>query len=193
MIINIIMFIATYLAEGRGNYIMNMFALYAPGSARFRLWQPLTYMFMHGGFFHIFFNMYTLVIFGNIVERMIGSKKFLTFYIISGLGAAALHIAMTSLFGGSMAPMVGASGAVYGVLVAYAILFPDSRMTLIFPPVTLKARSMVLVFVGIEMLTGVTGTMEGIAHFAHLGGMLAGFLMIYYWKKRGTLFDREDF
>lgn len=137
--------------------------------------------------------MYTLVIFGNIVERMIGSKKFLTFYIISGLGAAALHFAMTSLFGGSMAPMVGASGAVYGVLVAYAILFPDSRMTLIFPPVTLKARSMVLVFVGIEMLTGVTGTMEGIAHFAHLGGMLAGFLMIYYWKKRGTLFDREDF
>lgn len=192
--INIIVFVATLMAQSRGSYIMDrLFAFYAPSSPYFRIWQPVTYMFMHGGWLHIFFNMYTLVIFGGIVERMIGSRKFLIFYLLCGLGAAGLHYLVTSLIGGSLVPMVGASGAVYGVLVAYAMLFPDSRMTLIFPPVTLSAKWMVLVFVGIEMLTGVTGSMEGVAHFAHLGGMLAGYLLILYWKKRGTLFDREDF
>lgn len=191
--INIVMFVATLLAQSRGSYIMDrLFAMYSPGSPYFRFWQPVTYMFMHGGWAHIFFNMYTLSVFGCVVERMIGEKKFLIFYLVSGLGAAALHFGVTALFGGSMAPMVGASGAIYGVLVAYAMMFPDSRMTLIFPPVTLSAKGMVLVFVGIEMLTGITGTMEGIAHFAHLGGMLAGFLLILFWKRRGTLFDREN-
>lgn len=207
VIINIIMYIATALG---GDFMYRLFALYYPASQYFHWWQIITHMFMHGGFLHLFFNMYALWIFGSVVERMIGSRKFLTFYIICGLGAALLHTGvgflqaqnfMTSIADGSLTaaksymslkstPTVGASGAIYGVLIAYAMLFPQSRLTLIFPPISLKARTWVLIFVGIELLTGIAGTADGVAHFAHLGGMLVGFLMITYWRKRGTLFDR---
>lgn len=207
VIINIIMYIATALG---GDFMYRIFALYYPASQYFHWWQIFTHMFMHGGFLHLFFNMYALWIFGSVVERMIGSRKFLTFYIICGLGAALLHTGvgflqaqnfMTSIADGSLTaaksymslkstPTVGASGAIYGVLIAYAMLFPQSRLTLIFPPISLKARTWVLIFVGIELLTGIAGTADGVAHFAHLGGMLVGFLMITYWRKRGTLFDR---
>ena len=169
------------------------FALFAPGSLYFKAWQPITYMFMHGGFFHIFFNMYTLLMFGGVVEQIIGPKKFTVFYFASGLGAAALHLLISNLTGAPNIPMVGASGAIYGVLIAYAMLFPDSKMTLLFPPVTLSAKWMVVIFAGIELLTGVTGTVEGVAHFAHLGGMVVGFLLILYWKKKGSLFDRDNY
>lgn len=207
VIINIIMYIATALG---GDFMYRLFALYYPASQYFHWWQIITHMFMHGGFLHLFFNMYALWIFGSVVERMIGSRKFLTFYIICGLGAALLHTGvgflqaqnfMTSIADGSLTaaksymslkstPTVGASGAIYGVLIAYAMLFPQSRLTLIFPPISLKARTWVLIFVGIELLTGIAGTADGVAHFAHLGGMLVGFLMITYWRKKGTLFDR---
>ena len=90
-----------------------------------------------------------------------------------------------------MVPTLGASGAIYGVLIAYAMLFPDSKLTLIFPPISLSAKVWVLIFIGIELVTGLLGTADGIAHFAHLGGMLLGFLLITYWKKRGTLFNRN--
>jgi len=166
---------------------------------------------MHGGFWHIFFNMYTLLIFGSVVERIIGSRKFLLFYFICGLGAVALHLGVEHLQmlsymdnaaqGSSAAlqnieaikytPTVGASGAIYGVLMGYAMLFPESRMTLLFPPVTLSAKWMVVVFAAIELVTGVTGWSSGIAHFAHLGGMLIGWLMILWWRKRGVLFDQN--
>jgi membrane associated rhomboid family serine protease len=156
--------------------------------------------------------MYTLFIFGCVVERIIGSKKFLLFYFICGLGAVALHFGVQYLqmqsymegaaLGNAAAlqniaeikgtPTVGASGAIYGVLMGYAMLFPESRMTLLFPPVTLSAKWMVVVFAVIELFTGVTGLNAGIAHFAHLGGMLIGFLLIWYWRKQGTLFDRES-
>lgn len=193
IIINIIMFVATWFAERMMHTdIMGIFALYFPGSANFRIWQPITYMFMHGGFFHIFFNMYTLLIFGSVVEQIIGQKKYLIFYLLCGLGAAGLHILMTTVLRLPIGPMVGASGAIYGVLIAYAMLFPESKMTLLFPPVTLSAKWMVAIFAAIELFTGITGTMEGIAHFAHLGGMVVGFLLILYWKSRGVLFDRED-
>ena len=208
IIINVIIFVATLINE---EFMIGTFALFYPTSPYFHWWQVITHMFMHGGFWHIFFNMYTLLIFGCVVERIIGSRKFLLFYFICGLGAVALHLGveylqmqhfMTKAAEGAsnafqqveaikMTPTVGASGAIYGVLMGYAMLFPESKMTLLFPPVTLSAKWMVVVFAAIELLTGVTGWASGIAHFAHLGGMLIGWLMILWWRKRGILFDQN--
>lgn len=207
IIINVLVFVMTLL---RKQFMYESFALFYPASPFFHWWQYLTHMFMHGGFWHIFFNMYTLLIFGCVVERIIGSRKFLIFYFICGLGAAALHTGveylqatsyMNALADGSlqaadayarlkMTPTVGASGAIYGIILAYAMLFPQSRLTLLFPPVSLSAKWMVIIFAGIELFTGITGTADGVAHFAHLGGMLFGWMLIRYWKKKGTLFDR---
>ena len=206
IIINVIVFVASLLNQ---NFMIGTFALFYPTSVYFHWWQVVTHMFMHGGFWHIFFNMYTLLIFGCVVERILGSKKFLFFYFICGLGAVALHLGVEYLqmqsymqgaaLGNATAiqniamikntPTVGASGAIYGVLMGYAMLFPESRMTLLFPPVTLSAKWMVAIFAAIELFTGVTGISAGIAHFAHLGGMLIGWLMILSWRKRGVLFD----
>ena len=210
IIINVILFLATCLNK---SLMIGSFALFYPTSPYFRWWQVVTHMFMHGGFWHIFFNMYTLMIFGSVVERIIGSRKFLLFYFICGLGAVALHLGVEWLqmqsylegaaLGNSVAlsriaeiktiPTVGASGAIYGVLIGYAMLFPDSRMTLLFPPVTLSAKGMVIVFAAIELFTGVTGIAGGIAHFAHLGGMLIGWLLILWWRRRGILFEPDKF
>ena len=204
LIINVIMFVATLANE---DFMIRTFAMFYPVSPLFRWWQPLTHMFMHGGWWHILFNMYTLVMFGMVVERALGTKKFLILYFVTGLGAVALHTgvewldihrlaasasptAQTDIIDMLRTPMVGASGAIYGVLVAFAMLYPEARMTLIFPPVTLDAKWMVIIFVGIELLTGITGTQVGIAHFAHLGGALFGFLLILYWRKRGELWRR---
>ena len=204
LIVNVIMFVATLINE---NFMIGTFAMFYPASPLFRWWQPLTHMFMHGGWWHIFFNMYTLVMFGMVVERALGTKKFLILYFVTGLGAVALHtgaewLDMHRLLSSTdpaaaqdaldilRTPMVGASGAIYGVLVAFAMLYPEARMTLIFPPVTLDAKWMVIIFVGIELLTGITGLQMSIAHFAHLGGALFGFLLILYWRKRGELWRR---
>lgn len=204
LIVNVIMFIATLVNE---NFMVGTFAMFYPSSPFFRWWQPLTHMFMHGGFWHIFFNMYTLLMFGMVVERALGTKKFLIFYFVTGLGAVALHtgvewlevkrmiasgdpasqIAYSNLL---RTPMLGASGAIYGVLMAFAMLYPEARMTLLFPPVTLNAKWMVAIFVVLELTTGIAGTRLGIAHFAHLGGMLFGFLLILYWRKKGQLWRR---
>jgi Uncharacterized membrane protein (homolog of Drosophila rhomboid) len=105
-------------------------------------------------------------------------------------GGIDRHVAQASVIDILRPPMVGASGAIYGVLVAFAMLYPEARMTLIFPPVTLDAKWMVAIFIGIELLTGITGTQVGIAHFAHLGGALFGFLLVWYWRKRGELWRR---
>ena len=208
IIINVILFVATLVNE---NFMIGTFALFYPTSRYFHWWQVVTHMFMHGGFWHIFFNMYTLLIFGSVVERYLGPRKFLLFYFVCGLGAVALHFgvqylqlqsylegaalgnatALQQIEAIKMTPTVGASGAIYGVLMGYAMLFPESRMTLLFPPVTLSAKWMVVVFAVIELLTGVTGLASGIAHFAHLGGMLIGWLMILWWRKRGILFDKD--
>ena len=209
IILTIIVFIATLINQ---EFMTAEFALFYPTSRYFHWWQVLTHMFMHGGFWHILFNMYTLWLFGSVVENIIGSKKFLLFYFVCGLGAAGLHLGVEFLqmqsfmegaaLGNSVAlqniavikltPTVGASGAIYGVLIGYAMLFPASKMTLLFPPVTLSAKWMGIVFAAIELLTGVTGTVAGVAHFAHLGGMLIGWLMIFYWRKRGKLFDKDS-
>ncbi|MBO4635163.1 MAG: rhomboid family intramembrane serine protease [Bacteroidales bacterium] len=192
--VNVIMFVASLVNE---DFMMGTFAMFYPASPFFRWWQPVTHMFMHGGFFHILFNMYTLVMFGMVVERVLGTRKFLIFYFITGLGAVALHTGVEWLevtyLGGNLnqiiyTPMVGASGAIYGVLVAFAMLYPEARMTLIFPPITLNAKWMVIIFIAIELFTGIRGTSLGIAHFAHLGGALFGWIMVTLWRKSGKLY-----
>ena len=208
IIINILVMFMTILNQ---DYMMSRFALYYPASPNFRLWQIITHMFMHGGFWHIFFNMYTLFIFGSVLERVWGTKKFLVFYFVTGIGAALLHIAVqfieAQIYISQMAEgsrqaavaygalmdtrTVGASGAIYGVLMGYAMLFPDSVLTLIFPPVSLKAKWFVVIFAVIELFTGIKSISNiggGIAHFAHLGGMLFGWLLILYWKKRHRMY-----
>ena len=208
IIINIMVMIMTSLNE---DFMYEKFALFYPTSPFYHWWQPLTHMFMHGGFWHLFFNMYTLFIFGTHLERIWGTRKFLLFYFVTGIGAAAVHTGvewlqvqnwMAAAAAGSLAaqnaipmlkmpPPVGASGAIYGVLMGYAMLYPDSVLTLIFTPKSMKAKWFVLVFAAIELLTGVTGKGGGIAHFAHLGGLIFGFILIWYWKKRHTLYGQD--
>ena len=205
LIVNVLMFVATCISP---TVMKGLFAMAYPAASDFRWWQPLTHMFMHDGIWHILFNMYTLVMFGMVVERVLGTKKFLILFFVTGFGAVLLHTGVEYLQVRSlikeytpvpysaqqiydMIPHVlGASGAVYGVLVAFAMLYPEARMTLIFPPVTLDAKWMVAIFIGIELLTGITGAEMGVAHFAHLGGALFGFLLILYWRKRGELWRR---
>lgn len=203
IIINVIMFLATLVNE---DFMIRTFAMFFPASPLFKWWQPVTHMFMHGGFWHIFFNMYTLLMFGTMVERTIGTKKFLTFYFITGLGAVALHSgvqwiqaqhflstgAELSYWNILRTPTVGASGAIYGVLIGFAMLYPDAPLTLIFPPVTLKAKWFVIIFAVIELATGVRGVTDGVAHFAHLGGMLFGFLLLRWWRRTGRLYRRNE-
>ena len=207
--INILVMLMTMIKE---DFMYETFALFYPTSPFFHWWQPVTHMFMHGGFWHLFFNMYTLWIFGSVLERVWGAKKFLLFYFVTGLGAALVHTGVEwlevqywlmkvadGLYVGQsaidvikMTPTVGASGAIYGVLMGYAMLYPDSILRLIFPPIALKAKWFVLIFAAIELVTGMTGTGGGIAHFAHLGGLIFGFLLIIFWKKRHTLYSRMD-
>lgn len=209
IIINVLVMIMTGLRE---NFMYETFSLFYPTSPFFHWWQPVTHMFMHGGFWHLFFNMYTLYIFGTVLERVWGMKKFLLFYFVTGIGAAAVHTGvewlqmnhwMAQVAEGSVAaqaqihalkmtPTVGASGAIYGVLMGYAMLYPDSVMSLVFPPISMKAKWFVLIFAAIELFTGISGVGGGIAHFAHLGGLVFGFLLIMYWKKKRTLYSRYD-
>lgn len=205
--INIIIFVATLINE---DFMVRTFALFYPTSQFFRPWQIITHMFMHGGIWHIFFNMYALYMFGSIIERTIGQKKFLILYFVCGLGAVALHLGvqyiqaqtyMAGIANGAanaaanysalkMTPTLGASGAIYGLLIAYAMLFPNARLSLVFLPFTsMSSKTWVIIFAVIELVTGITGTVAGVAHFAHLGGMLFGWLLIRYWKKKGTLFN----
>ena len=208
IVINVLVMLMTYLNE---DFMYEKFALFYPTSPFFHWWQPVTHMFMHGGFWHLFFNMYTLYFFGRVLEERWGAKKFLIFYFVTGLGAALIHTGvewiqmhhwMNQVAEGSMAaqanihalkitPTVGASGAIYGVLMGFAMLYPDAILTLIFPPVSMKAKWFVLIFGGIELLTGITGVGGGIAHFAHLGGLIFGYLLIMYWKKKRTLYGRD--
>lgn len=185
IIINVLVAIMTFLNEG----LMSKWFALNPIYFVYKPWQLVTYMFMHGGFFHLFFNMYTLFIFGGVLERVWGTKKFLFYYFVTGVGAALIHIGVQWLTG-DFALTVGASGAIYGLLLGYAMLYPDSVMLLMFPPVRMKAKWFVLIFAGIELLLGITGTQVSVAHFAHLGGLLVGLIVIMFWKKTGKLYSR---
>ncbi len=178
LIINLIVFLATMVLEKYG-YLMitNMLALNPIGSGRFRIWQLVTYMFMHANFEHIFFNMFALWMFGYVIENYWGSRRFLFYYLVCGVGAGLCNLLVP---GWSIT--VGASGAVYGILLAFGMMFPEERIYLYFL-VPIKAKWFVIGYAVLELFAGVTGTAAGVAHFAHLGGMIFGFLLILYWRK----------
>lgn len=229
LIINIIFFIGSQLVPISYEY----FAMFFPENPSFRVWQPITHMFMHGGIMHIAFNMFALVSFGSALEHFWGGKKFLFFYISCGLGSALLHTAVNYYFfedtistltangfhkadilnilsqgkidtrwqslvsvaqfdgftSAYIGTVVGASGAIYGLLTAFAFMFPNAELALLFIPVPIKAKYFVPGLLLMDLFLGVKGTSlfggggTGIAHFAHVGGAITGFLMMWYWKK----------
>jgi membrane associated rhomboid family serine protease len=187
LIANGLVFVLQYLA---GPILFSSFALWPPASElypnapSFRPWQLLTYGFLHAGLAHLFFNMFALYMFGSDLERLFGSRFFAAYYFVSVLAAAICHLVVTSWMGAEPYPTVGASGGVYGLLLAYGIYFPNRQLMLLFPPIPMRARTFVVVFAVLELVLGVTGTAAGVAHFAHLGGMLGGYLMIRY--RRGV-------
>ena len=231
LIINVLFFIASL---SLGDLVYDLFALHYPSNPKFQLWQPLTHMFMHGDFGHIFFNMFDLYMFGTPIEQMWGRNKFIFFYLSTGFGAATLQLLLyyyqisgvsdllyleglnslsvnqffqssdlsyeiverigrdkllssLSAFNGVM---VGASGALYGVLVAFAFLFPNARLMLLFPPIPVKAKILVPLLILGDLFFGFTSYSIGpIAHFAHIGGAVTGLIMMWYWKK--NQFDKN--
>ncbi|MFP4024061.1 MAG: rhomboid family intramembrane serine protease [Thiohalospira sp.] len=249
IIINVIMLLATWvLSSSFGVELTQLFGLHYFKSDLFQPYQFVTHMFMHGGLWHLFFNMFALWMFGRVLESVWGSKRFFIYFMVTGLGAAALHtfvihLQMTSILNDIKAfnntpspealailvkdhfpeyysqvysklldgwysnpdnsnyieraqqflkelvnfrmniPTVGASGAVFGVLLAFGMLFPNTQLMLLFPPIPIKAKYFVIFYGGLELWLGLTQPGSNIAHFAHLGGMLFGFILIKYWKK----------
>jgi membrane associated rhomboid family serine protease len=178
--------IAVFLLGETGILRLDELALWPPGGfeSNFAPWQLVTYAFLHGGMAHIFFNMLGLYMFGSEVERLFGSRFYAAYYFGCVVSAALCHLAVTSWMGAPPYPTVGASGGVYGLLLAFGVYFPHRRVLLLFPPIPLPARVFVILFAALELVFGVTGTVAGVAHFAHLGGMIGGWLMIQYRRGR---------
>ena len=234
LIINAIFFVASL---SLGDLVYDFFALHYPSNPKFQYWQPLTHMFMHGDFGHIFFNMFGLYMFGTPIEQMWGRNKFIFFYLSTGFGAASLQLGLyyfqiseisellismgqtrsqiatffetrdisyvlieqigrdrlLSGLSSFNSVMVGASGALYGVLVAFAFLFPNARLMLLFPPIPIKAKVLVPLLILGDLFFGFTSYSIGpIAHFAHLGGAITGLIMMWYWKKNQFDQNRWD-
>jgi membrane associated rhomboid family serine protease len=157
------------------------------GVYRFWPWQLVTYAFLHGTFLHIFLNMYALWLFGSRLEYLWGARRFAIYYLTCVVGAALTQLVVSELAllqGTPAYPVLGASGGVFGLLLAFGLLFPETELLLLFPPIPIKAKWFVLGYGVIELFAGVTGTVEGVAHFAHLGGMLTGWLLLSYWLGR---------
>lgn len=230
IVVNVLFFLGTMTL---GDQAYQLFSLFYYENPNFQIWQPITHMFMHGGLFHIMFNMYALWAFGSPLEIQWGQKKFLFFYFSAGFGAALIHTLVnyyqvhsamdammalglspddvmtafnTNVYKGPVAdeatkelmaagytafntPAVGASGAIYGVLVAFGMMYPNAELMLIFFPVPIKAKYFIPGLILMDLFFGLSGSQLGIAHWAHLGGALFGFIMAYYWKK--SSFDRH--
>jgi membrane associated rhomboid family serine protease len=159
-----------------------LFALWPPGSGRFWPWQLVSYGFLHGDMSHLFFNMLGLWMFGSELERLWGRNRYLQMLLASVVAAALVQLLFTMITS-SGAPTVGASGGLFGLLLSFGMLFPNRVIMPLFPPIPMKARTFVMVFGGVELLFGLTGG-NGVAHFAHLGGMLGAWLMINWWRGR---------
>lgn len=159
--------------------IVSLFALW-PIGPHFRWWQLVTFAFIHGGWLHILFNMFAIFVFAPWIERFWGARRFLVYYFACTLSAALAQLAVQRLTG-SPEPTIGASGGIFGLLLAFAVLFPRERLMLLIPPIPMPAWLFVSVYAVAELIFGVTGTFGDIAHFAHLGGMLGGALMMLYW------------
>ena len=207
LIINGLFFLATLSFETLGTDLSDTLGLHFPLADTFRPYQLITYMFMHGSFMHLFFNMFALWMFGNTLENVWGPKRFLTYYLITGIGAAVCHYAVVyyemqpalNLINNSPfdyqelealkqevynAPVVvGASGSVFGILLAFGMLFPNTLLYIYFA-IPIKAKWFVVLYGGMELFSGLRGDPgDNVAHFAHLGGMLFGFILIKYWKR----------
>lgn len=189
LILNGLMFLLEMTTGGR--QLIDLFALWPLGSGSgmfdslapgFEIWQLVTYSFLHGGVFHLLLNMYALWLFGSRMEMVWGSKAFLIYYLVCVVGAGLVQLLVASQSGGAAYPTIGASGGVFGLLLAFGLTFPNERLMLLFPPVAMSAKWFVLIYGAVELYFGVTGSMAGVAHFAHLGGMLFGYLLIRYWR-----------
>jgi len=185
--------VAIFLLQMAAPAIVVPFALWPVGSARiggsqvgFEPWQLVTYAFLHGGLLHLGFNMFALYMFGGPIEQVFGGRRYTFYYFVCVVSAAIAQLAVSAMTG-TVYPAIGASGGVFGVLLAYAIYFPRNRIMLIFPPIPMPARVFVLVYAALELFFGVTGTQEGVAHFAHLGGLVGGFIVLQYWRGTGRL------
>ena len=202
LIINAIFFVATLvLGNTLGINLSHIFGLHYITSDLFKPWQIITYMFMHSSdnFGHIFFNMFALWMFGSAIENAWGGKRFLFYFLITGIGAAVCHyLVITYQMHYVWNPLlphgtfinhlniVGASGAVFGILLAFGMLFPNS-MIYLYSFIPVKAKWVVITYGAVELIYGVAGSNDGIAHFAHLGGMLFGLILILLWKKKGNI------
>lgn len=232
LLLNVAVFIAGYLLPNGHERVVDVGALWYPANAHFGAWQLVTYMFLHGGFGHIFFNMFALVSFGTILEREWGLARFLVFYFVCGVGAALVQLAINwhqfadlhaqleaaglkpafisaqlaagggepvdpkiepmlqALYDIYATPMLGASGAIYGLLVAFGCLHPNARLAIMFIPVPVAAKFVIPALLGLDLFSGVTGYSlfgAGIAHFAHLGGAAIGFLLMLLWRNRSRV------
>lgn len=220
LIINVLMLIATSVFRTKGIDLNEWIGLHYWEGSKFNVAQLITYMFQHDGFTHLFFNMFSLFMFGGLLERVFGSKRFLFYYISCGIGAAIVqelvwwltwegqfalvdaqgfvalrgaeavvygvqHGMMDSFFNSMIT--IGASGAVFGILLAFGMVFPNMPLYLMFIPIPIKAKWMVLGYGAIELFFGISGFQASVAHFAHLGGMIFGFLLLLYWKKKGVI------
>jgi membrane associated rhomboid family serine protease len=155
-----------------------------PYTPPFELWQLVTYAFLHGGFTHLLFNMFALYMFGPEIERLLGARHFLTYYIVCVLCAAIAQLIVQAYVGGPAVPTVGASGGIFGLLLAYGLAFPQRKLMLIFPPIPMPAWLFVTLYGLLELYLGFSQTNSSVAHFAHLGGMAGGFLLIFYWRSK---------
>jgi len=252
LIINALMYLGTWVLQQTGTDLSRILGLYFFESEHFMPFQYVTHMFMHGGFYHLLFNMFALFMFGRVLESVWGPKRFLVYYMLTGLGAAALHtfvlwldyssvmkaftafsntptpelfsalikdtlsqpagwvyefadkwadnpdsmayaeqgiqIARQAITASINGVTIGASGAVFGILLAFGMLFPNTELMLLFPPIPIKAKYFVIGYGALELYSGFMNSTDGIAHFAHLGGMLFGFILIKYWQKHSNRF-----
>ena len=179
--------VAIFLLQGLATQLIVPFALWPLATsgmnmgASFAPWQLVTYAFLHGSLLHLAFNMFALYMFGGALERVFGTRRYLTLYFVSVLSAAATQLAVAML-SGAIYPTIGASGGVFGLLLAYGMYFPHNRVMLLFPPIPMPARTFVVLYAVLELFLGVTGSQEGVAHFAHLGGMIGAWLLLRYWR-----------
>ena len=206
LVVNILAYLATWVLQRSGVDLNALLGLHFFMASDFRIYQFLTYMFLHGSFTHILFNMFALWMFGSVIERVWGPKKFLFYYIVCGVGAGFVqelvqygnYVAQGLAayqyvnMGGTQISMdsyinlwttIGASGAVYGILLAFGMIFPNERLFIIPFPFPIKAKWLIVGYIAIELFSAMSGPGDGVAHMAHLGGMLFGFLLIRYWRK----------
>ena len=186
IIINVLVYMATALLPV-GNEIIRFCALWFGASpfGEFHSYQFVTYMFLHASVEHIFFNMFALWMFGRTLEYELGSKRFLIYYMVCGVGAALIQLATAYLTGEMPIQLVGASGA--GLLLAFGVMHPNAVIMLLIPPIPMKAKWFVVIYGVIELFLGWTGFGGNVAHFAHVGGMLWGLLLLQWWKRNGTI------